>query len=256
MTLAHPAQPPSFLKLLGHELRWRLLEALARSDRRVQELVEVVGEPHNLVSYHLRQLRAQALVSERRSAADGRDVYYSLDLDRLKGLYLAVGESLHPGFTERPAAASQDTPVRPGARIRVLFLCTHNSARSQMAEGILRKLGGDRVEVASAGTEATRVHPLAVREMAERGIDISGQHSKHMNEFLGESFDYVITVCDNARESCPVFPGDPERIHWSIPDPSAVEGDEKTRQAAFKRAADELTTRIRYLLALLEKESR
>ncbi|HEY4593337.1 MAG TPA: arsenate reductase ArsC [Thermoanaerobaculia bacterium] len=138
----------------------------------------------------------------------------------------------------------------------VLFLCTHNSARSQMAEGILRELGGDRVEVASAGTEATRVHPLAVREMAERGIDISGQRSKHMDEFLGERFDYVVTVCDNARESCPIFPGDPERIHWSIPDPAAVEGEEKTRQAAFKRAADELTTRIRYLLALLEKEGR
>ncbi|HEY2289700.1 MAG TPA: arsenate reductase ArsC [Thermoanaerobaculia bacterium] len=141
-------------------------------------------------------------------------------------------------------------------RSSVLFLCTHNSARSQMAEGILRGLGGDRVETASAGTEATRVHPLAVREMAERGIDISRQRSKPMDEFLGERFDYVVTVCDNARESCPIFPGDPERIHWSIPDPSAVEGEEKTRQAAFKKAADELTTRIRYLLALFEKEGR
>ena len=256
MTVALPAQPPSFLKLLAHELRWRLLEALARSDRRVQELVELVGEPHNLVSYHLRQLRGQALVSERRSAADGRDIYYSLDLDRLRGLYLSAGESLHPGFADRPAAASQDAWVKPVPRIRVLFLCTHNSARSQMAEGILRDLGGDRVEVASAGTEATRVHPLAVREMADRGIDISGQRSKTLNEFLGERFDTVVTVCDNARESCPIFPGDPERIHWSIPDPAAVEGEEKTRQAAFKKAADELTTRIRYLLALLEKEAR
>ncbi|PYQ58520.1 MAG: ArsR family transcriptional regulator [Acidobacteria bacterium] len=255
MTVAYPAQAPSFLKLLAHELRWRLLEALARSDRRVQELVELVGEPHNLVSYHLRQLRSQALVSERRSAADGRDIYYSLDLDRLKGLYLAAGESLHPGVTGRPAAAARDA-VEPSPRVRVLFLCTHNSARSQMAEGILRELGGDRVEVASAGTEVTRVHPLAVREMAERGIDISGQHSKHMDEFLGERFDYVVTVCDNAGESCPIFPGDPERIHWSIPDPSAVEGEKKTRQAAFKRAADELTTRIRYLLTLFEKEGR
>ncbi len=134
----------------------------------------------------------------------------------------------------------------------VLFLCTHNSARSQIAEGILRELGGDRVEVASAGTEATRVHPLAVREMAERDIDISGQRSKHMSELLGERFDYVVTVCDNARETCPIFPGNPELIHWSIADPSAVGGDEKTRQAAFQRAADELTTRIRDLLARLE----
>lgn len=255
MATATLIYPPSFLKLLAHELRWRLVEALARSDRRVQELVALVGEPHNLVSYHLRQLRDQALVSERRSSADGRDIYYSLDLDRLKGLYFAAGESLHPGFTEGTTAATSDA-VKLRPRLRVLFLCTHNSARSQMAEGILRQLGGDRVEVASAGTEATRVHPLAVREMAERGIDISGQRSKLMNEFLGERFDYVVTVCDNARETCPIFPGDPERIHWSIPDPSAVEGDEKTRQAAFKKAADELTTRIRYLLALLEKESR
>lgn len=254
MTATTLSQPPSFLKLLAHELRWQLVEALARSDRRVQELVQLVDEPTNLVSYHLRQLRSQALVTERRSAADGRDVYYSLDLDRMKHLYLATGESLHPGFTDRPAALAQDGATGAARRLRVLFLCTHNSARSQMAEAILRELGGDRVETASAGTEVTRVHPLAVREMAERGLDISGWRSKHMDEFTGERFDYVVTVCDNARESCPIFPGDPERIHWSIPDPSAVEGEEKVRAAAFKRAADELTTRIRYLLAMLEKK--
>jgi arsenate reductase len=135
--------------------------------------------------------------------------------------------------------------------LRILFLCTHNSARSQMAEAILRELGGGRIEAASAGTEVTRVHPLAVREMAERGIDIGAQRSKHLNEFIGEKLDYVITVCDNAGESCPVFPGGPERIHWSIPDPSAVEGTEEVRAAAFKRAADDLTTRIRDLLTRL-----
>jgi thioredoxin type arsenate reductase len=253
MTTAILSQPPSFLKLLAHELRWRLVEALARSDRRVQELVQLVGEPTNLVSYHLRQLRSQALVTERRSAADGRDVYYSLDLERVKHLYLTAGESLHPGFKDRPETLAQDGGVAPARRVRVLFLCTHNSARSQMAEAILRELGGDRVETASAGTEVTRVHPLAIREMAERGIDISGQRSKHMDEFMGEDFDYVVTVCDNARESCPIFPGEPERIHWSIPDPSAVAGEEDKRRQAFKRAADELTTRIRYLLARLEK---
>ena len=256
MTLPLPAPPPSFLKLLAHELRWQLMEALARSDRRVQELVQLVGEPHNLVSYHLRQLRSHALVSERRSAADARDVYYHLDLERLKGLFFAASEGLHPGLAGRPETAAAGGTVTSSRRVRVLFLCTHNSARSQMAEGILRELGGNRVEVASAGTEVTRVHPLAVREMAERGIDISGHRSKHMDAFLGDRFDYVVTVCDNARESCPIFPGDPERIHWSIPDPSAVEGEEPMRRAAFKRAADELTTRIRYLLALLEKEGR
>ncbi len=256
MTAAIPAQSPDFLKLLAHELRWRLVTALARSDRRVQELVQLVKEPHNLVSYHLRQLRSQALVTERRSAADGRDVYYSLDLERLRSLYFATGESLHPGLAVHPTVTAKERGTAPAKRTRALFLCSHNSARSQMAEAILRELGGDQVEAASAGTEATRVHPLAIREMAERGIDISGQRSKSLEEFIGETFDYVVTVCDNAREACPIFPGDPERIHWSIPDPSAVEGEESVRAKAFKRAATELVTRIRYLLTLLEKPGR
>lgn len=253
MTTATLVYPPSFLKLLAHDLRWRLVEALARSDRRVQELVALVGEPHNLVSYHLRRLRDQALVAERRSAADGRDVYYSLDLDRLKGMYFAAGESLHPGISDRPQAAG-GTGTGRSRRARVLFLCTHNSARSQMAEGILRHLGGDRVEVQSAGTVATRVHPLAIAAMAEKSIDISGQRSKHLDELSGEDFDFVVTVCDNARESCPVFSGAPERIHWSIADPSAVEGDEETRLRAFRIAADELMTRIGYLLLVIERK--
>lgn len=247
------ASPPSFLKLLAHELRWRLVEALARSDRRVQELVALVGEPHNLVSYHLRRLRDQALVSERRSAADGRDVYYSLDLDRLKGLYFSAAESLHPGISDGPQERS-DPAFGLGRRARVLFLCTHNSARSQMAEGILRYLGQDKVEVHSAGTVVTRVHPLAIAAMAEKEIDISGQRSKHLDELLGQDFDYIVTVCDNAREVCPVFPGAPEKIHWSIPDPSAVEGEEATRLRAFRIASDELMTRIRYLLAQIDRK--
>jgi len=246
-------QPPSFLKLLGHGLRWQLLEALARSDRRVQELVALVGEPHNLVSYHLRRLRDVALVSEHRSAADGRDIYYSLDLDRLKDLYFATGESLHPGISGRPQVASAPE-LLASRRIRVLFLCTHNSARSQMAEALLRHLGQDRVDAYSAGTEATRVHPLAVAAMSEKGLDIGGQRSKHMDEFSGQAFDYVVTVCDNAREVCPVFPGAPERIHWSIADPAAVQGDEDTRLRAFRIASDELMTRIRYLLVLIERQ--
>lgn len=253
MTTATLVYPPSFLKLLAHELRWRLVEALARSDRRVQELVALVNEPHNLVSYHLRRLRDLALVSERRSAADGRDVFYSLDLERLKGLYFATAESLHPGISDRPLAAEGSSTSR-SRRVRVLFLCTRNSARSQMSEGILRHLGGDQVEVHSAGTLASRVHPLAIAAMAEKGIDISGHRSKELSEFAGQEFDYVVTVCDSAQESCPIFPGAPERIHWSIADPSAVEGDEATRSRAFRIASDELMTRIRYLVALIERK--
>lgn len=123
-----------------------------------------------------------------------------------------------------------------------------------MAEAILRHLSQDRVETYSAGTVATRVHPLAVAAMAEKGMDISGQRSKHVDEFAGEKFDYVVTVCDNARESCPVFPGAPEQIHWSIADPSAVKGNEKTRLRAFRIASDELMTRIRYLLVLMGRQ--
>jgi thioredoxin type arsenate reductase len=244
---------PPFLKLLADDVRWKLVATLSRSDRRVQELVEEVGEPPNLVSYHLGKLRALEIVAERRSGADRRAVYYHLDLERLRDALLATGEKLHPGILPGMSDENVDTKDGLARPVRVLFLCTHNSARSQMAEGILRALGGSNVSVQSAGTEATRVHPLAMREMAKRSIDISGHRSKVLDEFLGQSFDYVITVCDNARESCPVFPGAPERIHWSIADPSAVEGTEAAKQRAFAKAADELTTRIRYLLALFTR---
>jgi arsenate reductase len=138
-------------------------------------------------------------------------------------------------------------------RPRVLFLCTHNSARSQMAEGILRALAFDLVEAASAGTQPSGVHPLAIQAMAERGIDISGQRSKHLDDLLHERFTYVITVCDRANETCPLFPGEPRRLHWSLPDPAAVEGSEEIRRRAFEATAVDLTDRIqRFLPQLLE----
>lgn len=127
---------------------------------------------------------------------------------------------------------------------RVLFLCTHNSARSQMAEGLLRELGGGRYEVFSAGTVATKVRPEAITVMREIGIDISRQTSKTLEQFLGESFDEVITVCDDANDACPFFPGAKGRRHWSIDDPSKVEGSEVVRLAAFRAAREELRQRI------------
>ena len=127
---------------------------------------------------------------------------------------------------------------------RVLFLCTHNSARSQMAEGFLRELGGDRFEVACAGTEARGLHPLAVQAMAEEGIDISLQESKTLERYVNEPFDLVITVCDEANESCPYFPNAKERRHWSFPDPSAVGGDDETKFAAFRDVRDAVRDRI------------
>ena len=129
-------------------------------------------------------------------------------------------------------------------RRRILFLCTHNSARSQMAEGLLRRLAGDRFDAYSAGTEATQVRPLAIRAMAELGIDISGQENKALDRYLGKPFDAVITVCDQADESCPVFLGTKERLHWSFPDPSQATGTEEELLAIYRRVRDAIAGRI------------
>lgn len=128
---------------------------------------------------------------------------------------------------------------------RVLILCTGNSARSQMAEGLLRHIAGDRTEVFSAGVEQSFVRSHAIEAMREVGIDISGHRSKSVDEFAGQEFDYVITVCDNARERCPIFPGKTKRIHWSFDDPAAAEGDEAHRLAVFRRVRDEIKGRLR-----------
>jgi arsenate reductase len=130
----------------------------------------------------------------------------------------------------------------------VLFLCTHNSARSQMAEGLLRDLGGDRFEPFSAGTEATHVRPLAIRAMAELGIDISGQQSKTLDRFLNQPFDAVITVCDQANEACPVFFGARHRLHWSFPDPSKAEGSEEQQLEVYRQVRDAIRERIEHEL--------
>ena len=129
-------------------------------------------------------------------------------------------------------------------RRRVLFLCTHNSARSQMAEGLLRDMAGERFEVHSAGTEATLVRPQAIKVMKELGIDISRQESKTLERYLGEPFDYVITVCDDANEACPFFPGARRRLHWSFEDPAAAEGSEEQRLGVFRKVRDQIKGRI------------
>jgi arsenate reductase (thioredoxin) len=129
-------------------------------------------------------------------------------------------------------------------KTRVLFLCTHNSARSQMAEGLLRDLAGDQFEVMSAGTEATRVRPLAVRAMEEIGVDISGHESKTLDRYLDQPFDYVITVCDDANEACPFFPGAQSRLHWSFDDPSRAEGSDEERLEVFRRVRDGIKDRV------------
>jgi protein-tyrosine-phosphatase len=238
---------------LAHDIRWRIVLALSHSDYRVEELVKKVKHPHNLVSYHLKRLRSKHLVSERRSSADGRDIYYSLNLDQFRHLYFQAGQSVHPALGE-PSAQSEVESANVRARaIRVLFLCTHNSARSQIAEGLLRSLGGDQVEVFSAGSEPSSIHPLAIKVMLAIGIDVSQQRSKHFNEFIGQKFDYVVTVCDRVRESCPVFPGEPEQIHWSFEDPASVEGDLQTRERAFALTAQQLKMRIEFLMLMIKR---
>jgi protein-tyrosine-phosphatase/DNA-binding transcriptional ArsR family regulator len=243
----HPDVAPSeFLQLAGHPLRWRLLEELARSDRVVHELTQLVGEPQNLVSYHLAKLRDGRLVSARRSSADRRDTYYGLDLARIGALLSAAGGGLHPALRlTSPPHHAQIAPVK------VLFLCTGNSARSQMAEALARARSGAAIEAHSAGSHPRPLHPNAVRVMRdEYGLDLAGQAPKHLELFEGQRFDWVISLCDRVREVCPEFPGEPETIHWSIANPATDDPDDVT-YPLFQQCAAELATRIEFLLAVL-----
>ena len=250
-TATHEFSPPGFLPLAGHPVRWRLLRELSRSDRRVGELCELVGEPQSLVSYHLGRLRAERLVSMRRSSADRRDAYYSVDLARCGELLAATGEALHPGL--RLGTASRRAVERRSRRprARVLFLCTGNSARSQMAEALVEQLSGGAVRAFSAGSHPKPLHPAAVRVMRERGIELGDRRAKHLSEFTGQRFDSVISLCDRVREVCPGFPGHPDVVHWSIPNPAEESAGDGAADAVFQRTARELTGRITFLLELI-----
>jgi ArsR family transcriptional regulator, arsenate/arsenite/antimonite-responsive transcriptional repressor / arsenate reductase (thioredoxin) len=241
--------PPRFLQLAGHPLRWRLLSELARSDRRVGELCELAGRRQSLISYHLRQLRDGGLVSMHRSAADGRDTYYVLDVVRCGELLSSAGASLHPGLapTTRPRAAREPGPTSA----RILFLCTGNSARSQLAEALAEQMSAGAVHAASAGSHPKPLHRNAVRVMRKRGIDLGGRRSKHLAELTDQGFDYVITLCDRVREVCPEFPGAPHAIHWSVRDPAREPGTDDETLPAFEHAAAELERRIGFLLAAI-----
>jgi protein-tyrosine-phosphatase/DNA-binding transcriptional ArsR family regulator len=239
---ASPATPPEILGLLADPVRWQLVTELGHSDRRVGELVDLVGKPQNLVSYHLAELRRAGVVQSRRSSADGRDVYYRADLLRCRGLLTAAGAALHPALGVSPPRRTSRA-----ARPRLLFLCTGNSARSQMAEALVGHRSGGAVEARSAGSHPKALHPEAVRAMADRGIDIAGHEAKSLTRFTRNRFDRVITLCDKVREVCPEFPGSPLRSHWSIADPAAT-----GTPAAFDAAADDIEGRVALLLADLE----
>lgn len=240
---------PLVVRLLADPVRWRLMRELSNGDRRVRELTALAEQPQNLVSYHLRQLRAGGLVTTRRSSLDRRDTYYSLDLDACAEAISGAALALHPGLA-RPDAAAGGAPER--AARRVLFVCTGNSGRSPMAEALLRHRAGVRVEAASAGTRPKPVHADAVAVMRDRyRLDISGHRPVPVEAVATERFDCVISLCDKARESIPAFAGQPRLVHWSLPDPGAAEGG-LTGYPAFERTAAELDTRVRWLLPRLE----
>jgi protein-tyrosine-phosphatase/DNA-binding transcriptional ArsR family regulator len=241
-------EPPEFVRLASHPLRWRLLQELAHSDRAVSELMTLLDEPQSLLSYHLRLLREGGLVTPRRSSADRRDSYYAINLVACREGLHRTGAALHPALhvANRP-------PPPPGRensprRRRVLFLCTGNSARSQIAEALIEQMSAGRVEARSAGSNPKQLHPNAIRVLRTRGIDISTNRTKHFDEFRTHRFDQVITLCDRVREVCPDFPAHPERVHWSIPDPAADGSTNRASYPAFEHTADELETRISFQL--------
>ena len=244
-----PTAPPPFVRLAGHPVRWRLLTELAAGDLRVRELVDLVQQPQNLVSYHLRLLRDADLVTARRSTFDGRDSYYRLDLERCGDLLAGTGAALHPALVLNATAA----PAAPDRRVRVLFVCTGNSTRSPIAEALLRDRTGGAVAVASAGSHpAERTHPSAVRVLAEdHGIDLSGRSPQSLDALRSEEFDVVVTLCDRVREVCPDFPHHPRRLHWSMADPAPAGTPSRAADRAVRRAAREIDTRIGHLLHVL-----
>lgn len=226
------------LKLLSDDTRWKLIRALRHSDQQASELAKVCQLPNNLVSYHLGLLRQAGLVQIHRSDADARVLYYGLDLTALELAYGQIGTAL---------VLPEAVPA-PASPATVIFLCTHNSARSQMAEGWLRQLSGGRIIARSAGVTPTTLHPLAVQAMAEVGIDIGYQRSKGL-EGIGEATpDIVVTVCDLAREQCPVELQRVPFLHWSVADPVPTTRDEPGRLEVFRAAREHLRVRVQGLL--------
>jgi protein-tyrosine-phosphatase/DNA-binding transcriptional ArsR family regulator len=243
---------PPLVRLAAHPLRWHLMAELAHSDLRVRELVALVGQPQNLVSYHLRLLRDGGLVTTTRSSYDGRDSYYHLDLDSCAHALADTGAALHPalrldGTTPTPPVHSRHPPRR------VLFVCTGNSARSPIAEALLRQHTAGQVRVISAGSRPKpQLHPYAVRVLRDDfGVDIADQRPRHLDTLTGRGFDYVITLCDKVREVCPEFGDYSRRLHWSVPDPAAVGDSDQPGHPAFTRTAADIDTRVRHLMPVL-----
>jgi protein-tyrosine-phosphatase/DNA-binding transcriptional ArsR family regulator len=246
--MAVAASPP-VLGVLAHDLRWTIVSLLVPGDLRTGELVARTGQAPSLVSYHLARLRDAGLVTVRRSTADGRDSYHTLDLDAIGQAVGDMAARIHPGLAAGIAGRAACSPEPgPGRPPTTLFICSGNSARSPMAEGWLNHLGGGRVVARSAGITPGSLHPLAVAAMAEHGVDISGHRPAQLSDFGGESFTRVITLCDRARENCGELPAASAAVHWSIPNPAQAHPPDLD---AFRATARELHARIRYLLPIL-----
>jgi protein-tyrosine-phosphatase len=233
---------------VAHPLRWQLLRQLACGDLRVRELTAAVGEPQNLVSYHLGLLRTCGLVGTRRSAADGRELYYRANLARCAQLLADTAEALHPGLRLNPHPMEALDGRVSG---RVLFVCTGNGARSPMAEALTNQLSRGSVQARSAGSHPGRLHPNAVAVMRRHGIELAGRATIHVDELAGERFDYVVTLCDRAREVCPEFPAPARHLHWSMANPAEAGETDRDSYPAFEQTAAELTARIPLFLELL-----
>jgi ArsR family transcriptional regulator, arsenate/arsenite/antimonite-responsive transcriptional repressor / arsenate reductase (thioredoxin) len=251
------APSPPVLSVLAHDLRWAIVGLLVPGDLRTGEIVARTGQAPSLVSYHLARLRDAGLVSVRRSTADGRDSYHALDLDAIGRAVGDMAARIHPSLlagaagwpgplsAPGPGAAPGPGP-EPGQGVRVLFICSGNSARSPMAEGWLNHLAGAGVTARSAGVSPGPLHPLAVAAMAEHGVDISGHRPTRLSDVADDRFTRVITLCDRARENCGELPA--PAVHWSIPNPAQAHPPDLD---AFRATARELQTRIRYLLPAL-----
>jgi ArsR family transcriptional regulator, arsenate/arsenite/antimonite-responsive transcriptional repressor / arsenate reductase (thioredoxin) len=239
------ATSPPVLGVLAHDLRWTIVGLLAPGDLRTSEIVERTGQAPNLVSYHLARLRDAGLVSARRSAADGRDSYHALDLDALGQAMAGAAGQIHPGLLPVSPQGRPGAGDRAQGSVHVLFICSGNSARSPMAAGWVNHLGGGLVSARSAGVTPAPLHPLAVAAMAEQGVNISGHQATPLTAWSGDTFDRVITLCDQARENCGELPPSGMAVHWSIPNPAQAHPPDLE---AFRTTARELRRRIGHLL--------
>jgi ArsR family transcriptional regulator len=256
--LHDPTPALQLLKLLADETRWRLLNELRQSDRQVGELVAQLGLPQNLVSYHLGMLRQAGFVRVHRSAADGRALYYELNLAALQRAHRQIAADLLLPADESPGASSVANAPYPNYG-PIVFLCTGNSIRSQIAEAWLRHLSGGQIVARSAGVDPHDIHPHTLGVMAEVGIDTHGQWSKGLEALktLDTLAPYVVvTVCDNAREECRYYITDLSpaiTIHWSVADPQDIADQFDTPIAAFRATRDHIRERVIGLMDLLKQ---